>query len=638
MSSAIVYKNADAYSTFFRLPELIENLCLSLDNNDIFKLMQTNRTLCNAAAPCLWRNVDLNDDYRVEQLYTNNYKQSNDEPQKQDIDDSKKLVQTFAQLTYRTRSLKAGYAFMSYYLEGLHDVLDTEAEKNAPTRQNWISELRAKLFSKPIPLITRLHRLDVSLQRAAQPISRMSFFVDLKKAPPLIPRLFRFMTCNVDTLTDVHLRDVPFPTKVDIRHLCRTISRLEHLAHLTIDIPPVNNVTRLPLSVVPTIFFCCPPSLVSFKLNTTVRDNGDETSVVSLTPVEADADFEEGPVSLRPDPLPNLKVLKLPQHETGYRANLLYNILDHCPALEEWDVPFLYEDTEVAVLVSLLQHIENPETPERHLSALRHLHYTHPGADGKGETAAAIMEMMPKNQLQSLTFHGYEDTLPDALNTLGFTSCLMMHSTSLVSIKLQDMDRIQSKTIKHILTNCEALETLVLTCPETMLSRLTLEDATICDWTCVNLKELRMAVDLRRGYPKQNEMLERFYKQLGVLKNLEILDLMSACRINSKSAPYSDTTMTCMLSLGGPGGRSGFLSSLADLTNLRVLLGSFYHKNQEMKNMLGKDEVDWILENWPHLEMIEFFSSRDRIHASYPHIDALKRQRPNLQLFRKEKQ
>ncbi|KAG0272344.1 hypothetical protein BGZ95_011913 [Linnemannia exigua] len=639
MSPSLLYKNCHK---FFALLELIENLCLWLDNKHILKLMLTSKGLYDAAAPCLWRNVNLYDDYRVELLYTNsNYKrkQGDDEPQKQDSNDSKKRVQTVAQPTFKTRSLEAGYAFLSYYLEGVHDSLYMEAEKKVPRPHNWISDDRASFFSKPIPLITKLRRLDVSLQGPALRTSRRSFFVDLRQAPAITPRLFRFMTCNAKTLTDVCLRDVPIPTLVDIRHLCRTISRLECLTHLTIDIPLAKTRRqKLACSVVLMIFFCCPPSLVSFKLRTTVCGDGQHEILESfLTPSVEDSDFEEKQVLPRQGPLPNLKVLELPQHETGYNTNLLRAVLGHCPALEEWDVPFVDERDDVVGLVDFFQHNKNPETTGKHLSALRHLHYTHPGTDGKGETAAAIIEMIPENQLESLTFHGYEDTIPDDPNNLGrFTRCFLLHSTSLVSIKLQDMDRIESKTIKGILTNCEALETLVLTCPETMLSRLTLDDATINNWKCVNLKELRMAVDLRPGYPNTHKMLEKFYNQLGVLKNLEILDLMSACRRpNHTSAHYSETAMTCMLSLGSLDGPSGFLNSLAGLKNLRVLLGSFFLKNPETSNMLDKDEVKWILDNWPHLEVIEFFSFRDRIHTSHKHINDMKVQRPNLQFFRK---
>ncbi|KAF9118567.1 hypothetical protein BGW39_001049 [Mortierella sp. 14UC] len=638
MSSASLYRKSDASSAFFSIPELIENLCSSLDNSHILMLMQTSKTLCDAAAPCLWRNVDLDADYRVEQLYTLIDKRD---------DNPKNRVQTFAQLTYRTQSLKAGFAFMAYYLEGVFKLLDSDTVNAPLPHPSWIPEPQAKPFSKPIPLITRLNRLDVSLHRG--PRRRTPFFEGLSQAPPLIPRLSRFMTCNVDTLTDVRLRDIPFPTVIDIRHLCRTISGLTHLANLAIDIPQVNKVLRqkLACSIVPMIFFCCPPSLVSFELKTTVREDNEQENAVSFRePSKEDSDYTEGSISPQQGQLSKLKVLKLPQHETGYRTNLLGPILARCSALEEWDVPFLHEAENVAELVNILQQNMNPETREKHSDTqekrswtLRHLQSTYPGTDGRGETVAAIMEIIPENQLKSLTFHGYEDTLPDVPGAFGrFISCLLGHSTSLVSIKLKDMDRIQSKTIKEILTTCTALETLALVCPETMLSRLLLDDATIQDWKCVNLKELRMVVDLRLGYGKEHEMLEKFYKQLGALKNLEILDLMSACRRpNNTSAHYSDTTMTGMLSLGGADGRQGYLNSLADLKSLRVLLGSFFLRNQAMKDLVGKDEVDWILKEWPCLEMIEFFSSREVMYVSHTHINTMKRQRPNLILYRKEK-
>ncbi|KAF9899338.1 hypothetical protein EC991_009082 [Linnemannia zychae] len=662
MSSPSPYRSSDASSAFFAIPELIENLCSSLNNNHILRLMQTNKALSLIAAPCLWRNVDLEADYRVEQLYTFIEKQNNSSSNRveqlntfieEQNDNSNDYVQTFVDLAYRTRSLKAGFAFLSYYLEGVFKMTDTD---NTPLpRSSWIRDHQAKLFSTPIPLITQLSHLDVSLLQSAQ--RRTAFFASLSQAPPLIPRLSRFIACNSTTLTDVRLRNIS-PSVVDIRYLCRVITLLTRLVNLTIEIPQANTSSELKLtcSIVSMIFFCCPLSLESFELTTTVREDGSQDGTTSVwTPTKMDLDFEEGVIFIREDQLSSLKVLKLPHHETGYRTALLKQILEHCPVLEEWDIPFLHDADNVAELIHSLGHNKSPSIPkeenlsaakEENLSAtkegrpltLQYIQFTHPGTDGKGETAAAIMKKIPKGQLKSLTFYGYEDTHSNDTGDFGpFTASLLRHSASCVTIKLQNIDWIHSKTIKGILTSCTALETLVMTCPETMLSRLLLDDATIQDWKCVNLKELRMIVDLRPGSDNQHEMLEKFYNQLGALKNLEILDLMAASRAtDNTSAHYSNTTMTCMLSLGSTDGRQGYLNSLAGLKSLRLLLGSFFLRNQEMREMFGKNEVDWILREWPSLETIEFFTPRDAIRASHPCVYDMRRQRPNLTIYRKE--
>jgi hypothetical protein len=166
-----------------------------------------------------------------------------------------------------------------------------------------------------------------------------------------------------------------------------------------------------------------------------------------------------------------------------------------------------------------------------------------------------------------------------------------------------------------------------------------LEDATTSPWACTGLKELRLIINLSRGCDNEYSLLNKFYTQIGTLENLEVLDLMSACRNRNVSKSYTETTMTCMLALHNDATkRQGFLQSLAKLKNLRVLLGSLHLRNQEMSSMVGEAEVSWILENWPRLETIEFISEMERrLGPKYPcpfQIDMLNRRRHNLQFYR----
>lgn len=509
----------------------------------------------------------------------------------------------------KTRSLKAGFAFMSYYLEGVRQYLDKDSTRQQQRQEDkppsWIPAHQTALFSSPLPLIKQLSRLDVSLLQVHRYPD--TFFEGLNDALPLAPLLFRFITLNAAHLTSLSLRhfQVSIADSPNTHLLCWTISNLPSLAHLTIDIP--ERPSEPPFSIIPIVFFSCPTSLVSFSMTTTVRD-----------------DDAEGSWKVRP--LTNLKYLKLPQHRTGYKLAELNLILSQCPTLEEWvNVPSILAPAQLG---SRLQYP----------LALLDLS-THPSRNCKGETVAGIMNTILEGKLKSLDFRRFEDTSPEKPDEPApFILSLLRHSASLVTINLADINWIQSKSVKRILTSCKALTSLVFASSNIMRSCLTVEDATEEPWKCTRLRELRLIINLNGGCANECTMLNKLYTQLGALEDLEILDLMSACRNRMTSKPYTETTMTCMLALRNETtNRQGFLQFLVKLKNLRVLLGSFLLCNQEMKAMVGDGEVKWILENWPRLETIEFVSEQERRSGSVrlpPQIELLKQERPNLQFYR----
>ncbi|KAK3837907.1 MAG: hypothetical protein JOS17DRAFT_787006 [Linnemannia elongata] len=595
---------------FFDTVELVSLLCSYLTTKQVFMLGQTNKFLREAAEPFLWRNVDFDADHRVEMLYTHYdpiyHVKHNDEYGGRIL---LSKVSSYININ-KTCSLKAGFAFMSYYLEGVRQYLDNESTLQQQHRQqdiplSWIPAHQTALFSTPLPLITQLSRLDVSLLQV--PRYPDTFFVGLNNAPPLAPRLFQFITLNAANLTSLSLRhfQVTIANPTNAHLLCWTISSLRSLAHFAIDIP--EKTSEIPFSIIPTIFFSCPTSLVSFTMTTIVCDYGAEAS-------------------WKVQPFTNLKYLKLPKHKTGYKLEQLNLILSQCPALEEW--------ANVPSTLAPLQFGGSLQYPLTLLDLS-----THPSRNCKGETVSGIMNTIPKGKLKSLDFHLFEDTSPDKPDKRApFILSLLRHSTSLVAITLSDINWIQSKSVRHILTTCTALTSLVFASSNTMRSCLSVEDATAEPWGCARLRELRLIINLNRGCADEYIMLSKLYTQLGNLEALEILDLMSACRNRNASKPYTETTMTCMLALHNETtNRQGFLQFFVKLKNLRVLLGSFLLNNQEMKAIVGEAEVRWILENWPRLERIEFVSEQERRFGSIrwpPQFELLKQERPNLQFYR----
>ncbi|KAF9537065.1 hypothetical protein EC957_008891 [Mortierella hygrophila] len=608
---------------FFKVVELVSLLCSFLTTKQVFMLGQTNKFLREAAEPSLWRHVDLEADHRVEMLYTHYdpiYHGKHSDEYGGRILLSK--IAGYSNIN-KTRSLKAGFAFMSYYLEGVRQYLDNDSTQLQQQHQkdippSWIPAHQIALFSTPLPIIQHLHSLDVSLLRVRRYPD--TFFAGLNNAPLLVPQLFHFITLNAAHLTSLSLRhfqvSIADPTDLTSTDptgtlpLRRTISRLSNLAHLAVDIIS-DGPFEPPFAIIPTVFFSCPTSLVSFSMTTTVC--GENANAEGL--------WEEKPFT-------GLKYLKLPQHRTGYKLAQLNLILDQCSALEEWaNVPSTLAPDQLG------GRLQYPLT----LLDLS----THPSRICKGETVMDIMNMIPKGKLKSLDFRLFEDTSPDKPDNLApFFLSLLRHSASLVTISLADINWIQSKSVKHILTTCTALASLVLASSNTMRSCLTVEDAIAKPWTCTLLRELRLIIKLNRGCSNEYTMLETLYTQLGDLENLEILDLMSASSNRMASKPYTETTMTCMLALRNKtSNREGFLKCFVKLKNLRVLLGSFLLSNEEMEGMVGEAEKEWILDNWPRLETIEFISEQERRQGSvrWPlQIKLLKQERPNLQFCRSQ--
>ncbi|KAG0278948.1 hypothetical protein BGZ96_002140 [Linnemannia gamsii] len=586
-------------------------------------LVQTNRRLRDIAAPLLWRNIDLEADERVEKFYRHG---------------GKELLLTDSDCIKinQIRSLKAGFAFMSYYLDGVRQFLDKDStqQQDMPPSE-WIPKQHVNLYSTPLPLIKRLERLDVSLLRTSRLAD--SFFVGLNSAPPIAPRLIQFMALNAEHLTSVSLQHFSITKLIDFRHLCWTINTLTVLVHLAIDIPIKGDGRLLehPFSIITALFFSCPSSLVSFSMTTTVRDDNSEEKEEGyfLLPQEpSDTVAEAKPTPRTQEPFKKLKCLKLPQHKTGYSPEQLNRIMKQCPALEEWvNVPSSLNLSGESSLAGG-DRLEYPST----LLDLS----TRPVKNCKGKVVAGIMKTIKENQLKFLDFRLFEDTPPNSHDPRSpFVGSLLRHANSLVSISLVDIKWIQSKSIKFILTTCAALRTLVFASSNTMQSCLALEDATTEPWACTGIRELRLIVNLNCGCADRYSRLDKLYTQIGALEYLETLDLKSACRHSrNASKPYTETTMTCMLALRNETtSRQGFLQSLAKLKNLRVLLGSLLLDNQEMYSMLEDAEVNWILENWPCLETIELISDRVRRlgPAHWPHqTELLKRGRSNLEFWR----
>ncbi|OAQ31988.1 hypothetical protein K457DRAFT_153946 [Linnemannia elongata AG-77] len=136
-------------------------------------------------------------------------------------------------------------------------------------------------------------------------------------------------------------------------------------------------------------------------------------------------------------------------------------------------------------------------------------------------------------------------------------------------------------------------------------------------------------------------MLERFYRQLGELTELEHLDLSAApspltpASLREKGVFLG--SFPGMLSLGNESmGRPGYLRLLEGWKKLKYLRGSVQVFTVETSGTVGQDEFAWMVDNWPCLRYAAFLLprsgpwSRDKEHL--PEIQWLRDRKPQLSL------
>lgn len=216
------------------------------------------------------------------------------------------------------------------------------------------------------------------------------------------------------------------------------------------------------------------------------------------------------------------------------------------------------------------------------------------------------------------------------------------------------------------------------------------------EWTCTRLKRLEMTVDLRRvetpafvlaqtgrkmltANNEMWEMLRRFYRQLGALREIEVLNL----RIKSKemrwldehgrvvehdesedygvrgeqeededidnwsveddfgkwvctdpkklSMTNADASFPGLLSMGDlKTNRPGYLSYLAGLSKLQELRGHVQATTTETSVTFGQREVEWMALRWPRLKVIELLPEGSNMSSVASHILWLQERRPTL--------
>ncbi|KAG0295771.1 hypothetical protein BGZ96_011006 [Linnemannia gamsii] len=359
-------------------------------------------------------------------------------------------------------------------------------------------------------------------------------------------------------------------------------------------------------------------------------------------------------------PLEHLKRLVLPGMRLGYRTEAIDWVVEQCPALEAFDVP-CFANASVGDAVSSLLQERCPK--------IRHLSVRRPYLGYRGGGAMSVMEKIPEQRLETFYFKGYMDEWP-----LQLELAICRHTETLREIRFVLCRKMNSSTLKTILTSCQALVHLEIQGTHLSNIHLSLEDAIDSAWACHHLENLHIAIDMgqHEGFSLSAsqiletssagggsmtltldeetdedelvywESLETLYRMIGSLTRLTVLNLkVLTFDSRGKELDYTSTTIPGLLTLGdGSYHRPGFLSLLGNLTRLRELRGAVRADTPKSIVTMGQNEIEWMIDHWPSLDLVEFLPTdhENKAIASsteeeiLPHLRWLQHHRPGIRL------
>ncbi|KAF8931218.1 hypothetical protein BGZ47_000189 [Haplosporangium gracile] len=281
----------------------------------------------------------------------------------------------------------------------------------------------------------------------------------------------------------------------------------------------------------------------------------------------------------------SMDVPEIDNRDTNYLRSVAFRILETCPKLKRLSKRDIQEDEE-------------------------------------GRMMFAFLEQMKENTLESLQFLQYTEELQSLVWGLEF------HNKSIRSVILDECQLMSAASIAWIFHQCPILEVFKISMNYGSEFEIPLDVLLSQGWASTKLKELKLYVQLdeEQEEPDEEELifsdpmprwtigLERFYRQIGALTQLRVLDLRVAVERGNQGSDgdyitYKDKTFPGLLTLENQSkGRLGWLQLLGGLRNLEELHGSFNLDIKLPRCEFGQDEADWIVEHWPKLTFIELFT------------------------------
>ena len=459
----------------------------------------------------------------------------------------------------------------------------------------------------------------------------------------------------------------------DVRLLATTIAGVSSLEQLSLQLVHAHQFDGPNLRQ--TIFFSAPASLQQLQIHELQARESycNRESLPNERSRNEWGKYRLGITDMTPHrrqgPMPNLFDLDL--FTKVISREFLENIrsmLEHCPALTSFTSLFIGNGVDVG---SLAEHVAE-RCPR--IRKLAYRQYREHSTTRSNVFIFALMNALPEQTMETISCSKFDDLAQctDAVRSI------QRHSLTLRTIELIGCDEIQSKIVRTILQECRSLEGLLIwnVAPLHDCS-ISLEDAVAAiPWACTGIKDLRLVVKIHELYRTMGEheeyeddelrpyyerpapvyltdfekeqfsLLERFFRQIGALVDLEVLALQSDVIPEGYEEndgmwgmdTYPGESFPALLSLGDQEtGRPGFLGLLASLTRLRRLSGSIEVNDRENSANVGRSEARWLAEQLPILEQAELYNVYTPFDVPTqiaPHMQWLMEQRPALRMWR----
>ena len=610
-----------ALDRFKDMPELIFMVASHLDHNDIASLRLTCHKYHDICQYFHYRDVRLTDRWTKEGLQT--------------LAKSARLIRT---LVFSERVCTFYYSSISHtFRESTRPMaaattlvlapLDNSTSTPSTSSATTLSLLR---WTSPIQLIATLSR------DTLHGLCGMNFF----------PAKFLYVVSLSPRLTVLTLGVVKVNTAFELNFLARTLSSMSALGSLSLKLYSEDLTAEETLKA---LFHNLPALLGSFSLLfETFEGQG-------LPPSDEEDDDEKvrlvdtvsallGAITERKEPLRRLTDWGLVISFGDIEADIVVPLFEFLPELVSIDVPS----------IGLQEPVHTFDVATRISKAcpnLRHLRKLHTYTDKEGTMALAFLHNMPVNTVESLhiarlsedvrTFGDGLDFHKGSIKSIVFDGCRWINVDSLVSIFFQSL----------------ILEVFRISMTFDSRFEIPLERLVTQQWASTKFRELKLylrlidneqnpehpadVLTIAESIPDWAIGLERFYRQVGALTQLRILDLKVAVARNRRDSQglyltYKDRTFPGLLTLEGRSkGRLGWLQLLDGLGNLEELHGSFNLDAMVPGFEFGQDEADWMVSHWPRLKFIEFYTYPEGDDVVLPpSVQSMVERLPGLKIIR----
>ncbi|KAF9104661.1 hypothetical protein BGX29_001487 [Mortierella sp. GBA35] len=566
---------------FFELPELVGLVASFLPKGSLAQFTRTDIVTYQTCSPVLYRDLDFHFTYRTPNT-------------------SPAFLQGLSKNMHHIRSFTMDGTLFTLLFAGLMALqdLNSAASGTSPDRPSWLPSPRLHHgFVMPLPPMTFLtsfscnnQSLDIHTRDDVleEDYTSGAYLAQVCYAIRLSPHLVR-----------LELQNVPLYDPFDVDLLCATISRLTKLESVVLTINSF--CMELRHAIVPMLFFSCPPDLVCFNVNLQLESSatGNTASAIPQRPSKT----LDQPRIQRQQPLHRLTGWTGSESEK-YDRETMCAIIQHCPALTELDIPRIRRRKDFEFLARFI--VDN-------CPRLNDLTQRHWYRDEDGFLMAAIIEAMPENRLERVFA---EDIGSDNERLL---SSFQRHSLSLTELSIHGCDSLSSHNIQVIVCNMHALKDFIIIGESSKDHAITLDDAIAAPWVCTRIQCLYLSVDIgeidqlkdtvyARPTPlvltpeevERFSKLERLYRQIGLLTELETLSLEVAMSYEDLTEEDDENEVTSrdyslpgLLSLGDKRKKwPGFLELWAGLTKLQTLRGCFNVTTKETEITVGLRR-DW---------------------------------------------